>query len=352
MGKMRVKRLVFFLILLASPGGLISCTLPVPGEEVAVAEAGPRVWIEVPVEGLRVPMGQPVRIEGHAAYRGGITHVEIWVDGELYLVVETPSTKGNLVRFEQSWTPPSAGEYVIQAVAVGMDGVISAPNSVRLVVEAAPAGTPAPPTVLPTVPPTGLPTVPPTMPPTGTPLPSAEVSLWADRTSLTAGECTVLHWDVEHATAVFLDDAGVTGHGTRQVCPGSKTTYVLRVETPGDNTDRSVTIDVSEPPDTKAPPVPVPDEPDGGEMVDCTSELWLDWKPVSDPNGVVYYVKLQSQVKAGEWKSERGWGPESGTKVEAEVQCGGIYRWAVRAEDGAGNISAWSSWARFSVPLN
>ena len=29
--------------------------------------------------------------------------------------------------------------------------------------------------------------------------------------------------------------------------------------------------------------------------------------------------------------------------------CGGVYRWAVRAEDGAGNVSDWSSWSRFSV---
>ena len=131
-----LKNLVLFLSLLASMGGVSSCALPMLEEEVAVAEAGPQVWIVVPVEGLRVPVNQPVRIEGHAAYREGLAHIEIWVAGELYLTVESPSGRGDLVRFEQSWIPPSAGEYVIQAVAVGMDGVISAPNSVRVVVEA------------------------------------------------------------------------------------------------------------------------------------------------------------------------------------------------------------------------
>lgn len=362
--KRMLKRLALNTIILALAGGLMSCAPPTPGQAVAVAIAGPQVWIDVPVEGLHVPVNRPVRIEGHAAYQEGIARVEIWVDGELHLVVEHPSGEGGLVRFEQSWIPPGAGEYVIQAVAIGTDGEASAPNSVRLLVgdetieatltstPVSPTGTPLPPTdtpVLPTSTPP-LPTHTP-VPPTLTPVPPAEVSFWADRTSLTSGECTVLHWDVEHATAVFLNDAGVVGHGTQQVCPAKKTTYVLRVEAPGGNTDRNVTIDVGQPPDTKAPPVPAPDEPTGGETVACTSKLWLDWKSVSDPSGVVYYVKLQSQVKAGEWKSEHGWGPESGTKVQAEVQCGGIYRWAVRAEDGAGNISAWSSWAQFSVSL-
>jgi hypothetical protein len=33
------------------------------------------------------------------------------------------------------------------------------------------------------------------------------------------------------------------------------------------------------------------------------------------------------------------------------VDCGGIYRWAVRAQDGAGNQSAWSAYFNFSINL-
>jgi hypothetical protein len=86
-------------------------------------------------------------------------------------------------------------------------------------------------------------------------------------------------------------------------------------------------------------------------VLDCRSTQTLVWLPVSDPSGVSYYVKLESQLTATEWVSVRGWGPLSDKEVDADVDCGVIYRWAVRAEDGAGNISAWSEWFQFSVSL-
>jgi hypothetical protein len=35
----------------------------------------------------------------------------------------------------------------------------------------------------------------------------------------------------------------------------------------------------------------------------------------------------------------------------ADVDCGIIYRWMVRAQDGAGNISNWSTMYTFSLTL-
>jgi len=107
------------------------------------------------------------------------------------------------------------------------------------------------------------------------------------------------------------------------------------------------------PPDTTPPPVPTPYVPTDGLVIDCpaTEKQTLVWLPVTDPSGVVYYVKLERQVTATVWDSVRGWGPLEGKQVEADVQCGGIYRWAVRAEDGAGNISEWSEWFTFSIDL-
>jgi uncharacterized cupredoxin-like copper-binding protein len=80
-------------------------------------------------------------------------------------------------------------------------------------------------------------------------IPGPVVNFRADSTSIQAGECTMLRWDVDNATAVYLNDgqgeAGVPGHSSAQVCPGSTTTYVLRV-TRLDNTDEwyQVTIQV------------------------------------------------------------------------------------------------------------
>jgi heat shock protein HslJ/uncharacterized protein YraI len=81
---------------------------------------------------------------------------------------------------------------------------------------------------------------PPPPPPTPTPVPPAtptpEVSFTADSTSLAQGQCTTLRWQVENIQAVWLYPQGrpyqefpVTGTGSQEVCPGTTTTYVLRV---------------------------------------------------------------------------------------------------------------------------
>ena len=68
----------------------------------------------------------------------------------------------------------------------------------------------------------------------------------ADKTTLQVGECTSLHWSVDNVSAVYLDGAGVTGHGDKRVCPGSTTTYILHVvKRDGSSEDRRVTITVT-----------------------------------------------------------------------------------------------------------
>jgi hypothetical protein len=78
------------------------------------------------------------------------------------------------------------------------------------------------------------------------PTPEASISFSADRTEIAAGECTTLRWDVENVAAVYLDGAGVVGHGTQSACPDTTTTYVLHiVRRDGGTTERSVTISVT-----------------------------------------------------------------------------------------------------------
>ena len=328
---------------------------------------GPYVWIDAPTDGLRVDVGQAVRIEGHAAYGEGVARVETLVNGEPHLSEDNPQTEGNLSRFEHSWTPSVPGEYTVQVVAIGADGSSSEPDSVRVQVgeEVAevtptftatpaeaepPTSTPAPPTS------TSTPLPPAPVPPTNTPVPAVEVSFWVERDSINEGECTVLHWDVEYATAVFLDGAGVGGHGTQQACPSSTRTYTLHVDAPSGNVDRSVTVNVTPLPDTTAPPVPSPVEPDGDEELDCSGsqEVTLRWSSVQDDRGgaVVYFVKVEGQVTVDTWQTVGGWGPLTNNRVDVtNLDCGGIYRWTVRAQDSAGNPSNWSQWAHFSILL-
>ena len=199
---------------------------------------------------------------------------------------------------------------------------------------------PAPPTYTPT----------PTKRPTETPWPPAQVDFRADQTSIEQGSCTTLRWDVEYATAIYLDGDGVAGHDSRQVCPKETRTYTLRVEAQQGGGDRQVTIEVSVPRDTTPPPAPSPAVPANGLTLDCRSKQNRVWVPVDDPSGITgYYVKLQLQISESNWQSAGGWGPVSGKQVEAKVKCGVFYRWAVRARDKAGNDSDWSGWSNFSV---
>jgi hypothetical protein len=75
--------------------------------------------------------------------------------------------------------------------------------------------------------------------------------------------------------------------------------------------------------------------------------------PVSDPGGISgYYVELERRTHPkASWEVAGKWGPVSGKQIEVPVECAFYYRWRVRAQDGAGNYSDWSSWSHFSVTL-
>lgn len=99
------------------------------------------------------------------------------------------------------------------------------------------------------------------------------------------------------------------------------------------------------------PPVPAPAVPADGLVVACRTTQTLAWVPVSDPSGVTYDLRLERQVTATTWDQVRALGMVAAKQVDVPVQCGGVYRWSVRARDGAGNFSAWSAWSGFSVDL-
>jgi hypothetical protein len=115
------------LIILATTG-----TLVVSGCEMPSTAAGTQVWIDVPVDGITVPEGTLLQIEGHASSPGGVTRIEIWIDGVLRFEVADPVTEDNLSRFSQEWAPPGAGGYTIQVLAISGDGTTSEPDNARV----------------------------------------------------------------------------------------------------------------------------------------------------------------------------------------------------------------------------
>lgn len=400
MSRVRLFSILVPVCLLAACGG-VACT------------AGkPEVWIDAPAADSNVLVGQPVQIEGHVSYDKGIASVEIWVNGELELVHENPPAVGRLAQFDQSWTPPAAGDYEVQAIAIGDDGVRSEPVVVRVLVGERAAG--AKPTA--TLSPTSMATLAATstatlspastatpesstttsMPsatikpspevtaisPTGSPAPllplvtgtptltrpaAPAVDFRADAEQVQAGSCTALRWRVENARAAFLDGDEVSLEGALEICPCDDAVYTLSV-TGFDNEqeERRLTVRVvgtCETPtakptvpfsDNSPPPAPQPVSPADGDPLACEPQIALEWEAVTDPSGIEeYQIEVQRALIGVNWESfdESPWTGIGGANVAIDVECGWHHRWRVRAVDGAGNVGEWSDWFVFILPV-
>lgn len=74
------------------------------------------------------------------------------------------------------------------------------------------------------------------------------VAFRADSTQLNTGDCTMLRWDVQNISAVFLDEQPTTGSGVLPICPVKTTTYTLRVVYPdGTQTQNPLLVSVVTP---------------------------------------------------------------------------------------------------------
>jgi hypothetical protein len=55
--------------------------------------------------------------------------------------------------------------------------------------------------------------------------------------------CSTLYWDVEGVDSVYLNGAGVIGHGSKQVCVGRQpVTYTLTLRCSSGDKAASVTV--------------------------------------------------------------------------------------------------------------
>ncbi len=102
---------------------------------------------------------------------------------------------------------------------------------------------------------TPRPTYPPTPTRASTPTYApVSISFTATKTSIVEGECTTLKWNVTNAKAVYLNDVGVPGVSSKEVCPLKNTTYKLKViDLRNNTTTKSLTILVK-----KGTPSPTP----------------------------------------------------------------------------------------------
>ncbi len=98
---------------------------------------------------------------------------------------------------------------------------------------------------------------------TFTPLPSVlvptpQVNFWADSLQVMSGHCTVLHWDVENATGVYLDEIPVNPKDGQKVCPKGTSNYILHVESAAGVIDKTVTVETIQPTFTAVPTLTLP----------------------------------------------------------------------------------------------
>jgi len=73
----------------------------------------------------------------------------------------------------------------------------------------------------------------------------AAIEFTVDSFEIVKGKCTALRWQVTNVVAVYLNDVGVAGEASQQVCPETTTTYELRVQDgDGGTTTRKLTVTV------------------------------------------------------------------------------------------------------------
>jgi hypothetical protein len=348
----------------------------------APAPAGPRAWIDWPPQGFETSVGTTLTLIAHAYAEEGVAGVRLEVDRQPYRLVSPEQAGEQFVQVSAEWFADQPGTYLLSVTTLDVNGQPSNPASVSVSVTGEAPGlrlTPSPLTTVmtttlesPTVPPptqappppsaaaqpatgTSLPPTATQPPPTATLEPPRIVSFDVDHSQITAGECVRFSWRVEgYPTAVYFDGEGVTNPSSARVCLAATRDFGLRAEGPSGVDTRSITVVVIQPsptPDTAGPPAPSLVSPTGNAEQGCGA-VNLRWSAVSDPSGIAtYYVKVEKVTgtsKSGAWTTN----DTELTIPAAWLECGQGYQWAVRAEDGAGNLGPLSTWDAFTVTLS
>lgn len=316
---------------------------------------GTFVWIDAPIHELSVPLGEIITIDGHASSAKGISRVQIWIDDEALESVEDFPGSGNLVHFERLWKPPEPGDYEIAVVAYSGEDSASDPDTVTIHILG--EGEIA----LAIISPTPVISVTPTLDITPTPTTCVPFVVAKQDVNCRTGPGSVydvLGYLLEGEMALIdgrLSDNSWWRIGNPDAA-GSCWVWSSPVEA-ACNPENALVVAAPPTPtpevDDDPPPAPSLSSPSNGAEPDCTSYIDLVWSAVSDPSGISgYKIEVQRHPGDNNWTAVAG-SPfgETGTTKNIYVECGYTYRWRVRAIDGAGNQSDWSSWFTFNIPL-
>lgn len=162
----KILLLLASLLLAACGGNAMPAATSPAAAPVSPASQSPQAWIDSPLNGTTLPLGE-VEIVSHAASSSGITRVELSVNGAVLRADSNPKPGETLSLARQTWLPAAGGTYQVSVRAQNAQGEWSAPASVTITILEAPTAAPTstpPPTALPTREPTRTPT--PAGPPT------------------------------------------------------------------------------------------------------------------------------------------------------------------------------------------
>lgn len=291
----------------------------------AAAAAEPRVWIDHPLDGARYEVGETVPLRWHASRAGGVARVELRANDET-IAEEQDLGEEAIVSRRTTWTPGAAGEYTVEVIAHAADGARGSASVVLIIgdeADATPGPAPETPSASVTAP---APSPEPSRPlATGTPprvpTPTATSPLPPSPTR-----------PAPSPTAVPATPVPPTSTPSATPAPPSPTAT----------------------PDTQGPPAPVQTEPSNGAELACPpDDVILRWTPPSDPSGIQSHtVQVETKVTATTWAEFKTYVVLGASKnMTADAACGVIYRWRVRAWDGALNAGSWSGWREFGIEL-
>lgn len=315
------------------------------------ADLLPRVWIDYPRENLRVAPDQPLVVTSHAYAASGIGEVVLSMDGVAYKRTQPAEVGDDFSEFQQEWLPPGEGTYILQVVAYDSEGVRSNPATVTVIVgeQLAVEQPPELPEDSQEEPPQEQIEEQPTCPPLATVQSNANCRSGPDEVypvlgALPAGTQAEVVGQSQDGYWWVIDVSGGIGRcwiWEELVSLSSQDCQIAQVESP------------PPPQDLTPPPVPVPAVPANGLSLSCRAEQNLAWLPVQDESGIAGYdLKLEKELSPGNWSGVNQWSNLQGKQRAVPVDCGLRYRWAVRAEDGEGNLSPWSAYSSFSVELD
>jgi len=104
------------------------------GGEAGGGSAAVEAGIDSPANGATLQMS-PVQVSYHASSTGGISSVELSVDGEVVSSVASPDSDQQVVALKYTWTPSSAGSHTLRVRAQGSGGTWSDYSAITVTVE-------------------------------------------------------------------------------------------------------------------------------------------------------------------------------------------------------------------------